>query len=99
MDLALDTQRDPVDELGRPGTGRDDDGVERGPQVCERFDHGAALDPLHMRQHGGHASLGIEDSGLAVEHRDVAGAHDMSRVAAAQLVGVEKLGVEAVLAS
>ena len=72
MDLALDAQRQPVDQLGRPWSGGHHDPVETAAQVGERPHLGLTLDVRDLAEQRGDGRVGVEDAGLPVEHRDVA---------------------------
>src|SRR6266516_5712115 len=97
VDLTLDAQRQPVDELGSPRAGRHDDSVEFAQQRFDGIDVFIAPDLRDELQHCGDGAFGVEDARLAVEDGYIAVARDVSAVTLAQLGRAQHVDVEAVL--
>ena len=97
VDLALDAERDPVDQLRRPWTRGDDHGVEFAEQPLDGADPVVAANIGHLPQHRRQSDFGIQDARLPIQDRDLVVAKHVAGMAPAQVRGAEQLDIEAVL--
>ena len=94
MDLTLDLERNPVDELRCPRTRRHDHSVKVVYHFSDRCDPRIAYDPRDLGEHRDHRRLRAEDAGLLVEDSHVFVTNHVAGITLAQLDGVENFDIE-----